>query len=209
MEVWRRTVEVWRRGGGLVSDDTTVPDSWRVGRIVRTMIPLLAALSLMELFSGSVLEGFQKTYVKEPVLLVLVPVVISTGGSLGSILSSRLSTGLHLGTLEFEVGNTKLLGDVAATMMLAVSGFTFLGFAAYLIGMFFESSTLSLSEILSVTVVSGVVLGGFVVVVSISATYLSYVFGYDPDDTVIPVVTNVCDVAGIVILTSVILFLLP
>ncbi|MFB6284601.1 MAG: magnesium transporter [Halobacteria archaeon] len=184
-----------------------IPESWRISRIMRTMLPLLAVLSLMELFSGTVLQGFQETYVKEPVLLVLVPVVISTAGDLGSMLSSRLSTALHLGTMKLEPHDTKMWGEVVGSMFLAFSGFVFLGVAAWGIG-FFLNSTLSLTQILAVTVTSGVILGVVVVIVSLTATYLSYVFGYDPDDTVIPVVTNVCDVSGIVILTSVIILLL-
>jgi mgtE-like transporter len=43
----------------------------------------------------------------------------------------------------------------------------------------------------------------FAVVLSVAATYVSYQQGLDPDDTTIPVVTNVCDILGVVVLSAV------
>ncbi|MFC6725978.1 magnesium transporter, partial [Halobium palmae] len=45
------------------------------------------------------------------------------------------------------------------------------------------------------------------VAVALAATYGAYRFGLDPDDVVIPVVTNVCDVLGVLVLfAAVVLF---
>jgi len=47
---------------------------------------------------------------------------------------------------------------------------------------------------------SGLVLALLAVAVALAATYAAYRFGLDPDDVVIPVVTNTCDVLGVVVL---------
>ena len=176
--------------------------SWRARHIVATMFPLLVALSVLEMGSGYVLESLEETYLDNPTLLVLVPVMIGMGGNLGAILSSRLSTRLHLGTLEFDPRNRVLWTNVAAIMLLAATVFTALGLAAWVIGRLF-AQPMPLSDLLVVSVVSGMLLAGLAVLLSVGATWVSYRRGLDPDDTTIPVVTNVCDICGVIILSGV------
>lgn len=179
--------------------------TWRVRAIVGTMIPILIVLSLLEMGSGFVLQELERTFLGSPTLLVLVPVMIGMGGNLGSILSSRLSTRLHLGTLEFNPMNPVILGNVAAVLMLALTMFTALGFLAYLVALppLRVGGGLSLQETLVISVGSGMLLAGVAVALSVTATYASYRLGLDPDDTTIPVVTNLCDILGVVILAGV------
>jgi mgtE-like transporter len=176
--------------------------SWRAGRIVATMFPLLVGLSVLEMGSGYVLESLEATYLDNPTLLVLVPVMIGMGGNLGAILSSRLSTRLHLGTLEFDPRDRELWTNVAAILLLAVTVFTALGVAAWLVGRF-VATPMRLSVLLFISLVSGMVLAGLAVLLSVGATYVSYRRGLDPDDVTIPVVTNVCDICGVVVLSAV------
>lgn len=176
--------------------------SWRAGRIVATMFPLLVVLSVLEMGSGYVLETLEATYLENPTLLVLVPVMIGMGGNLGAILSSRLSTRLHLGTLAFEPRDRVLWVNVAAVMLLAATVFTALGIAAWVVGGLI-ASPMPLSELLVVSVVSGMLLAGIAVLLSVAAAYVSYRRELDPDDVTIPVVTNVCDICGVVVLSGV------
>jgi mgtE-like transporter len=61
----------------------------------------------------------------------------------------------------------------------------------------------------AVALISGVVLSLLAVAVTLVATYAAYRFELDPDDVVIPVVTNVCDVLGVVVLFWVVQVLVP
>ncbi|MFC4541162.1 magnesium transporter [Halosolutus amylolyticus] len=176
---------------------------WTVGNIVTTLVPLLAALSVLQMVSGTVLESFEEELLANPALLVLVPVMIGTAGNLGSIMCARLSTQLHLGTLEFSPDNPAIRANVGAVMGLAATVFVLLGIASWAIGRAL-GGTLGLGTLLLVTIVSGMLLAVWVVVVSSVAVYASYRLGYDPDDTTIPVVTNVCDISGVLILFTVV-----
>jgi len=176
---------------------------WSLRSIVRTMFPLLLALSVLEMGSGYVLEELKATYLDNPTLLVLVPVMIGMGGNLGSILSSRLSTRLHLGVLAFDPRDEALVTNVAAIMALALTVFTLLGVAAWAVGHLVTGAPIPLATLLLVTLSSGLLLAALVVLLAVAATYVSYVHGLDPDDTVIPVVTNVCDILGVVVLSAV------
>jgi len=178
-------------------------DSWTVTHIVATMFPLLLLLSGLEMVSGMVLEGVEETYLSNPTLFVLVPVMIGMGGNLGSIFASRLSTRLHLGTLSFTLRDETLWTNIVAIAALGLTVFSALGVAAWFVGQFVTDSPLPLVDLLQVSVVSGLLLTGSAVVLAVAATYVSFVRGYDPDDTTIPVVTNLCDILGVVILSAV------
>ncbi|WP_440772253.1 magnesium transporter [Natronorubrum sp. DTA28] len=176
---------------------------WTVGNIVSTLVPLLIALSILQMVSGTVLETFEDQLLENPSLLVLVPVMIGTAGNLGSIMCSRLSTQMHLGTLEFSPANPDIRANIGAVFGLAATVFVLLGIASWGIGRAL-GGTLGLGTLLFITIVSGMLLAGWVVVVSTLSVYGSYKLGYDPDDTTIPVVTNVCDITGVLILFAVV-----
>ena len=180
-----------------------IEDDWHIKPMVMTMVPLLAALSVLQMVSGSVLEAFEEVLLTNPALLILVPVQIGTAGNLGSIMCSRLSTQLHLGTFEFTADNPEIRANSGAILGLGLTVFTVVGFAAWGIGRLL-GGTLGLVEVLTISLVSGTLLAVFVVIVSLFAVSTSYRLGYNPDDTTIPVVTNVCDITGVLILFGVI-----
>ncbi|MCU4741028.1 magnesium transporter [Natronoglomus mannanivorans] len=178
-------------------------DEWAISNIVTTLVPLLVALSALQMGSGTVLESFEDQLLENPSLLVLVPVMIGTAGNLGSIMCARMSTQLHLGTLEFSPANPNVRANVGAVYGLAATVFVLLGFASWGIGRAL-GGTLGLVPLLIITIVSGMLLATWVVIVSSVSVYASYRLGYDPDDTTIPVVTNVCDITGVLILFGVV-----
>jgi len=164
------------------------------------MLPVLLALTVVEIGSGLVLGSFQTTLLRYPSLLVLVPVTIGTAGNLASILAARLSTDFHLGLLSFSPTDDRLAGNALATAFLAVTLFPFVGVGAWALSALTDGTSLALSTVVVVATASGVSLAVLAVVVTGVATYAAYRLGLDPDDVVIPVVTNTCDVLGVVVL---------
>jgi len=164
------------------------------------MLPVLLVLTAVEIGSGMVLDSFQTTLLSHPSLLVLVPVTIGTAGNLGSILASRLSTSFHLGTLSFSPADDELVGNALATVALALTLFPLVGVGAWAITSLTVGTDLGLGTVVLVSVTSGASLAVLAVVITLLATYAAYRFELDPDDVVIPVVTNTCDVLGVVLL---------
>ncbi|QGN08281.1 ABC transporter permease [Halorhabdus sp. CBA1104] len=173
---------------------------WTMRAITRAMLPVLLVLTTIEIGSGLVLESFESQLLTHPSLLILVPVTIGTAGNLGSILAARFSTAFHLGTLSFSPTDDRLLGNVLATVALALTVFPVIGVGAWGLGVLTGGPDLAIATVLAVAVTSGAVLSVLAVVVTIVATYVAYRLELDPDDVVIPVVTNVCDVLGVVVL---------
>lgn len=176
---------------------------WSVRGIMRAMLPVLVALTLLEIASGLVLGTIQATLLQYPSLLVLVPVTIGTAGNLGSILAARLSTAFHLGTLQFGRDDT-LVGNAVATVTLAVTVFPVVGAGAWGLTAVTGGAGLPLATVMAVALASGVLLATLAVAITITATYAAYRLRLDPDNVVIPVVTNVCDVLGVLVLFGVV-----
>jgi mgtE-like transporter len=176
--------------------------SWATGRIVANMAPLLLVLSVLVLWAGLTLEAASALLDRYALLAVMLPPMIGLGGNLGAILSSRLSTRLHLGTAEVDPRDPVLWADVGAVIALAVTLFTVLPVAAWLLGIVIDSS-LGLLTLLQVSLVSGLVIATVAVLCSLLATYGAYRLGIDPDDTTIPIVTNVVDVCGLLVFVGV------
>ena len=181
--------------------------SWETRTIVTNMFPLLIVLSVIVLAAGITLEDAEEMLNQYGLLAVMVPTMVDMGGNLGAILSSRLSTRFHLGTTELDPRDRVLWANVGAILALAATIFTALAFGAYALGVLFGFA-LPLSTLLVISLVSGMSVAVIAIVFSFAATYASYRMGIDPDDTTIPIVTNVVDVCGMVIFIGVSAFVL-
>lgn len=181
-----------------------MPREWSIKGIMRAMLPVLLVLTVVEIGSGLVLDTFEEVLLQHPSLLVLVPVTIGTAGNLGSILASRLSTSFHLGTLSFSPTDDQLLGNAIATVTLAVSLFPIIGAAAWILSALTTGTDLAIGTVVLVALSAGALLSVLAVVVTILATYAAWRFELDPDDVVIPIVTNTCDVLGVLVLFGVV-----
>ena len=176
--------------------------SWDAGHIVRTMFPLLIGLSVIVLWAGISLNDADALLDQYGLLAIMVPAMIGMGGNLGSILSARLTTRLHLGTTTFDPTDRVLWANVAGIFALAATVFATLAVGVWLIGQVVGTG-LTLWQLFVISLGSGLAIAAVAVVASVVATYGSYRLGVDPDDTTIPIVTNVVDVFGMVIFLAV------
>ena len=176
--------------------------TWSTRSIVTTMFPLLIVLSIIVLWAGITLEEAEELLEQYGILAVMVPTMVDMGGNLGAILSSRLSTRLHLGMPVFDPYDRVLWANVLAVLALGSTLFTALAAGAYVIGVVLGIG-LPITTLLVISLVSGMAVSVIAVIFSFAATYGSFKLGIDPDDTTIPIVTNVVDVFGMVIFIGV------
>lgn len=172
--------------------------TWKWTTIVRNMFPLLVVLIGIVLVAGIQLEEADELLDEYVVLAVMVPTMIDMGGNLGAILSARLSTRFHLGTMTLDPRDPVLWANILAILALAATIFTVQAIGAYLLGVSIGSS-LAFSTLLFISLFSGMSIAVIAIVFSFGTTYVSYRLGIDPDDTTIPIVTNVVDVFGMLI----------
>ncbi|MEZ5965911.1 MAG: magnesium transporter [Planctomycetota bacterium] len=94
---------------------------------LRRRSPMIVFLACFWFFTASVIKSFEHTLVSQPVLLALLPMVMATGGMIGSQASSLIIRGLaigHLSPRELPMVLWKEL-RVSGGTALALSGVAF------------------------------------------------------------------------------------
>lgn len=174
-------------------------------RIMKESMPLLIPLVALMIAGGQLLNQNEKLLIDFPIFLVMIPVIISVGGNIGSILGARLSTGLHLGTIEIKLQGKEIQENILSALLLGIISYTSLAIFILIVSPFLGINIGSngLSVLLkagSIMIGTGLLLTGIVIVISVFVARFSFEKGFDPDNTVIPIVTTLSDVLGIVCL---------
>jgi len=177
-------------------------------RIMKTALPLLTFCAVLGILSGLALDTFKNILFTFPGLFVLIPVMIGMGGNLGAILSSRITSALHLGVISLTPTDPVLRSNVLGVSIVGVLSFFAIGILGHLFCVLMGFESVGLIKMVLISSISGVLLILIVIITTVLAAFLSYKKGIDPDDTTIPIVTSVCDVFGILILFVVIMAVL-
>ncbi|MDI6708262.1 MAG: magnesium transporter [Candidatus Thermoplasmatota archaeon] len=166
--------------------------------ILKESIPILILLVIIGTFGGFALNYKLESFVKYPVLLLLIPVLNATCGNLASLLSARLSSALHTGYIKPKFSSKRLKNNLYATIILAMIVFAFLCFLLLIIS-FIPNLKINIPAVKLIVVVlgAGIMLLIIVCVAAIAISILSFRRGIDPDNTAIPITTTIIDLAGI------------
>lgn len=165
--------------------------------IVRESIPILIVAGVLDLVAGITIEKRLDDFVEFPVLLILLPGFLGTAGALGGVLSSRLSSKLHLGLLRLgPIPRGEASGDIAMVFALSVPVFVAAGLIAELGGALTNAASPGLVDIVLVALLGGMLATACVVVVAYYSTIVAVRFGLDPDTFGIPMVTSSLDIVG-------------
>lgn len=167
--------------------------------ILRESMPVLVIAVILDLIAGITVEKRLESFVELPRLLVLLPAYLAAAGALGGILSSRLSTKLHLGTIEpTSLPGRRARPDLFATVSLAIPVFITCGLLAHGFGRAFGLAGPSLISIVLASLLGGLVATGVAMIVAYYGTIAAVRFGLDPDTWGIPLVTASLDLVGAV-----------
>jgi mgtE-like transporter len=170
-------------------------------RVVRESTPILFVAVFLSTLAGVAIERRLDVFSRFPALLILLPAFISSAGALGGILSSRLSTKLHLGLLPagaFPSREARL--DGASVFLLGAPVFLFNAVGAHLSAAVLHEASPGLVQMLAASMLGGAVAVAFVVAVAYYGTVASFRLGLDPDTYGVPVVTSSVDFLGAVTL---------
>lgn len=171
---------------------------YRWQRIVRTQTPLLVVTTVIALATGLILLSAEERLLDEAWVLALFPVINAIGGNLGSVLGSRLTSALHLGSVS-EVRSRELGTNLVATLLLSLLMFGGLTLVVWGItprlGLGGGQVPLFATAALVVGCGAFITLGA--ILLSILTAFVSFRRGFDPDDIVIPVVSTLADLIGV------------
>jgi mgtE-like transporter len=169
-------------------------------RIFFEMASVIVLTPLLDILAGTLVEARLDRFTSLPGLLLLVPPFVATAGSLGGILSSRLSSKLQLGLISAR-GMPEVLAYLDASLIVAFGlvAFTFMG----LLG-FGYSALAGKAYPGAITMVFGTLLAGIMALaIAIPVSYYIAVGtarrGWDPDNFCVPWITSVMDLSGVIV----------
>lgn len=168
-----------------------------VRRIARESIPVLVMAGMLDLVAGITVEKRLDDFLTFPVLLVLLPGYLGTGGALGGVLSSRLATKLHLGLVRSSPLPPKAARiDMATIFVVSLPVFAVLGILASSTGMVAGLASPGHLKLVGVSLFGGLMVTALVSLVAYYGTLAAVRFGLDPDTYGIPMVTSSLDFMG-------------
>ena len=158
---------------------------------------LSLSFDLAGMLAGTLLAIHLDTLSLAPWALVLFPGILTVRGTIGGLLSGRLSTGLHVGTVKARyTKNTKefyLL--LQATLVLTLGSSIVMGLATSLLGAFLWGVTITdLAAILAVITATMALSIAFISPITVGVSMLAFKHGLDPDVIVYPVISTVADI---------------
>jgi mgtE-like transporter len=166
-------------------------------RIARESVPVLVLAGTIDVIAGLTIEKRFEAFLVYPALLVLVPPFLEDSGALGSILAARVSTKLHLGTLEPRRWRLNAVAeDVMLIYLYAIPVFLLLGVTADIASAIVGIRSPGALEMIGVSMLAGLIATTCSVLVGFYGAVASYRLGLDPDNHAIPIVTSSLDLLG-------------
>lgn len=166
-------------------------------RIIRESLPVLLLAGTVDVLAGVTIEKRLESFLVFPGLLVLVPPFLEDTGALGGILSSRLSSKLHLGVIEpRNVPQRAARGDFLLTFLYAVPVFVLLAVSADIAATIAGLETPGVVRMVAVSLIGGFLATVFAVGIAYYGAIVSFRLGLDPDNHGIPLITSSMDLIG-------------
>lgn len=176
-------------------------------KIIYETVPIFALCGLLDIIAGLTLVINIESMIKTAGILTIIPCFLEDGGAIGGILAAKISTKLHLGTIEPHITPSKeVFKEFYKVYFISVIVFPIIGIYGYIMSSMLNLSIPPLMLLIVVVLVSGLIL---VLIISLLAYFISIVSfkkGIDPDNVTIPILTSIIDVIGISVLVCVLLF---
>ncbi len=170
-------------------------------RIVKQSIPVLTVCIFFEIAAGIIVENGTNAVMKYSVLLVLLPAFLNEGNALSGMLTSRLGSMLHIGTMESrKYPNGPAYENFFIIYILATVTFIFIGTAAYVL----QPGTLDYVTVIAIVLISGLLATTVINFLSYYVAVSAVKFDLDPDDHCIPITSSIMDMVGTAIIVTVI-----
>ena len=180
-----------------------------IRNIVRQSTPVLFVCSILGTLAGGILNGSITTLLKSQTLLTLVPLFSGESGGLVSVLSARLSSGLHSGLIEAELKPGKVtLENFSIVLFLSLIMFPVIGFLAEASTTVLGNTGVNYLNAILISLIAGMIVVGVMLFIVFYISTISYRRGLDPDNIVIPLSTSLTDSISTLVLVVVSLIIL-
>jgi mgtE-like transporter len=168
-------------------------------RILAESFPILALTGTVTILVGVALQDREEQFTTLLALSILLPAFLQEGGALGGILSSRLSSKVHLGLIEPRgIPQFAAFRDFTLTYIFAAGVYVFIGAASHFIAvvLFPPGSSPGLLAMIGISALAGLITTTTAVLAAYYGSTVSYRLGLDPDTYGIPIITAAVDLLG-------------
>lgn len=180
------------------------PQRYHYLYIVIQSTPVLLICISIGIASGMFLQNAESTFKLFPILLSIVPQVIAQGGAIGGIIGSRVSTALYLGTARPLVWNNEVSKNFLSGIIMGIIVGPAIAIITLLAAIITKTPIVSFTKIFMISTISLFLLSLFTSIISIYIAFVSFKLNLDPSNIVIPLITSIGDVTGVLILLFVI-----
>jgi mgtE-like transporter len=168
-----------------------------VQRILRESIPVLLVAGTVDLIAGLTIENRLESFLAYPALLVLVPPFLEDTGALGSVLSSRLASKLHLGIIDPTARPQRAArDDFAITAMLGIPVFVLVALSSQVAATLTGQASPGVLNMVGISLIGGFLATFFALFVAYYGSIATYRLGLDPDNYGVPLLTSSMDLVG-------------
>ena len=175
-----------------------------IRNIVRQSTPVLFVCSILGTLAGGILNGSITTLLKSQTLLTLVPLFSGESGGLVSVLSARLSSGLHSGLIDADLKPGKVtLENFSIVIFLSLIMFPIIGFLAEASTTVLGNAGVNYLNAILISLIAGMIVVGVMLLIVFYISTISYRKGLDPDNIVIPLSTSLTDSISTLVLVVV------
>lgn len=179
-------------------------------RIVKQSIPVLLFCLIFEIGAGIVIQNEQEKLIEYAVIIIMLTAFLNEGNALSGMLTSRLSSSIHLGTIEPKMYPSRgAMENFLIMYICATLTFVYIGILAYFATTAIGSVVnVSLGTSVLIIVVAGLLATTILNILSYYVAVMATRFGMDPDDHCIPITSSVMDLLGSLVLVAVVMLIL-
>lgn len=176
-------------------------------RIIIESLPVLLIAAGVDSVAGLTIEKRLHDFIALPALLVLLPPFLENSGSLGSMLSARISSKLHVGLISPRVFPSEALPDALLLYLLAIPVYLFTGVASHVGALVIGVASPGIFAMISISLLAGALATTAGMLIAYYGAVGTFRWGLDPDNHGVPLVTSSMDVIAAVAVIVTIVFL--
>ena len=159
--------------------------------LVKRRLGWLILLLILDFFTGTVLKAYEEAIASVVALSFFIPMLLDTGGNVGSQVSTTIIRGLATGDVKIDNLPNIIKKELSAALIIMFS----LAAVAFLRAYFLQKSlTLALTVGFSMSLIALLA-----ILTGIALPIIGMLVGFDPAVMASPLITSVVDVLGLII----------
>jgi len=168
-------------------------------KLYKTRIFWLFALLIMDIFTGSIITGFEETISKYIVLTAFLPVLIDSAGNAGSQAATLVIRAIALGNVTKKDWIRLFIKEIGVSSLLGLT----MGLGISIMGFIRGGSTIAM--IVVVSMIINIIVGS---VVGVLLPFIFMKLKKDPATASTPLITTFADIVGTAIFLGIATFIL-